>query len=82
MKAASPNLQNKIKELKFRAFKAVTDLSKCKSCGTCIRICPLKIRKFSSDGKAVTVGQCFSCNICIRKCPNNAINLYIYQINR
>ena len=82
MKAASLALQNKINELKLRAFKAVTDLSKCKSCGTCIKICPLKIREFGLDGKAVTVGQCFGCNICTKKCPNNAIDLYVYQINR
>lgn len=82
MKAASPALQNKINELKLRAFKAETDLSKCKSCGTCIKICPLKIREFNLDGKAITVGQCYGCNICTRKCPNNAITLYIYQINR
>lgn len=63
MKAASHALQNKIKELKLRAFKAVTDLLECKSCGTCIRICPLKIREFGLDGKAITIGQCFGCNI-------------------
>ncbi|MCK4239593.1 MAG: 4Fe-4S binding protein [Candidatus Lokiarchaeota archaeon] len=47
-----------------------------------MKICPLKIREFGLDGKAVTVGQCFGCNICTRKCPNNAIDLYVYQINR
>jgi len=57
MKAASPALQNKINELKLRAFKAETDLSQCKSCGTCIKICPLKIREFNLDGKAITVGN-------------------------
>ncbi len=82
MKAASIALQKKIEELKHRAFKAETVSSKCKSCGTCIRICPLKIREFGDDGKAITTGQCYGCSICTRKCPNNAINLYIYHIDR
>ena len=46
MKTASPELQKKIRELSKLSYKAITELSKCKSCGTCVIYWPFNIRKF------------------------------------
>ena len=78
MKTASPNLQDKIKELMGRTYRATTVLSKCKSCGTCIQYCPLDIRKFNIDNIAITIvteKSCGGCSVCYHRCPNHAIKL-------
>ncbi len=78
MPEASKNLQNKINELSQIIYKAVTDLSKCKACGTCITFCPLNLRKFNKDGKAVTINttqSCGGCTVCVHRCPEHAIKL-------
>ncbi|NVM16334.1 MAG: hypothetical protein HWN80_01355 [Candidatus Lokiarchaeota archaeon] len=78
MKTASANLQKKIEELSELAYKAVTILSNCKSCGTCIRFCPLNIRKLNNQGKSITITSdynCGGCSVCYHRCPNNAIKI-------
>jgi 2-oxoglutarate ferredoxin oxidoreductase subunit delta len=78
MPEASKDLQKKINELSQIFYKAVTILSKCKSCGTCIAFCPLKLRKFNKDGKAVTINtiqSCGGCTVCFHRCPEHAIEL-------
>ena len=82
MKVASPNLQKKIDELSNLSYKAVTILSKCISCGTCVKYCPLKIRKFNSEGKAITImtnKSCGGCSVCYKRCRQNAIKLIPVQ---
>lgn len=84
MPEASPDLRKKIKELKGLTYRAVTNLSKCKSCGTCVKFCPLKIRKFNLEGKAITIKtkkSCGGCSVCYKRCPENAINLITFQRN-
>ena len=74
----STELQRAIKELSKRSYKAITILENCQSCGTCIKYCPLKIRIFNSESKAITiksVKSCGGCSVCFHRCPNNAIRL-------
>ncbi|MFX1407123.1 MAG: ferredoxin family protein [Promethearchaeota archaeon] len=78
----TPNLLKKIQELSSITYKASTILSKCKSCGTCIKYCPLDIREFNENGKAITVVSnyvCGGCSVCYHRCPNNAIKLIIIE---
>ncbi|TXT58037.1 MAG: hypothetical protein BAJALOKI1v1_1780008 [Promethearchaeota archaeon] len=78
MHKASKNLQEKIQELSQIIYRAATILSKCKSCGTCIKYCPLNLREFNKDGKAVTVNttiSCGGCTVCYHRCPELAIQL-------
>ena len=78
MKTASTNLQKKIEELSKLKYKAVTILPNCKSCCTCIRFCPLNIRKLNDQGKAITITSgynCGGCSVCYHRCPNNAIKI-------
>ena len=59
-------------------YKAITILEKCQSCGTCVKYCPLNIRKFNSENKAITINSdksCGGCSVCFHRCPNNAILL-------
>ena len=78
MNSASPQLQEKIKELINLTYKAYTNFPKCKSCGTCVKYCPLEIRKFNSNRKAITIRttkSCGGCSVCYNRCPENAILL-------
>ena len=84
MKAATNKLQEKIKELSEIIYKATTILDKCKSCGTCIKFCPLNIRMFNDEGKAITIKSnksCRGCAVCYHRCPNQAIDLKYFKIN-
>jgi len=78
MGSASNNLKRKFKELSRITYKAVTELDKCISCGTCIEFCPLFIREFNKDNKAITTNSsryCGGCSVCFHRCPQNAIKL-------
>jgi Pyruvate/2-oxoacid:ferredoxin oxidoreductase delta subunit len=78
MNGPSEKLKEKIIELSKFTYRAATILSKCKSCGTCMRYCPLKIRAFNSEGKAITIKtnqSCGGCSVCFKRCRNNAIIL-------
>jgi len=82
LKSASINLQKKFNELSKLTYTAVTDLSKCISCGTCVRYCPLKIRIFNIEGKAITIKtdqSCGGCSVCYKRCRQNAISLILIQ---
>lgn len=74
----SDDFQKAIKELSKISYNVVTILEKCQSCGTCIKYCPLNIRKFNSENKAITIksnNSCGGCSVCFHRCPNNAIRL-------
>jgi len=74
----SRDLQEAIKEISKRSYKAVTILEKCQSCGTCVKYCPIKIRRFNSENKAITINSdksCGGCSVCFHRCPNKAILL-------
>lgn len=55
MDQPSRKLEKKFNELSNRTYKAVTDVTKCISCGTCIKFYPLYIRKFNENKKAITI---------------------------
>jgi len=86
MNSASINLERKIKELSLLHYKAITILERCQSCGTCVRFCPLNIRKFNEVGKAITISSvrdCGGCSVCYHRCPNKAIELIqLQKINK
>jgi pyruvate ferredoxin oxidoreductase delta subunit len=78
MDQTSRKLEKKFNELSNRTYKAVTDLTKCISCGMCIKFCPLYIRKFNKDKKAITIKStryCGGCSVCFHRCPRRAIQL-------
>ena len=56
-------------------FIAITDLSKCKNCGTCEQWCHFGARKIKNGTLKFNYIKCFGCGICISKCPNEAIIL-------
>ncbi len=45
---------------------------KCKSCGICVKNCPLGVLKIT-DHTAKVQGMCVECGICLRVCPFDAI---------
>ena len=78
MNGPSETLKKKLEELSLLKYRAATILSKCKGCGTCVKYCPLKIRAFNSDRKAITIQteeSCGGCSVCFKRCRNSAIVL-------
>ncbi len=70
-------LHEKIKELSKLTYTAITT-GECKSCGTCIKYCPLGLRAFDEQGKAMTIKstrECKDCSVCFHCCPQKAISL-------
>ena len=52
------------------------DYKKCKSCDTCVNVCPVSV--FAKEGKKVAVknpGECIQCRACEAGCPEKAIQL-------
>ena len=78
MTDTSEELQKKIRQLSGNSYRAVTVITKCRSCGTCVAYCPLKIRAFNKEGKAITINSvhsCGGCSVCYHRCPQQAIKL-------
>lgn len=85
MTNTSENLQKKIRQLSRSTYKAVTIIDKCESCGTCIMYCPLKIRVFNVEGRAVTINtdhSCGGCSVCFHRCPHHAVKLVGFSRKR
>ncbi|MHA1272368.1 MAG: 4Fe-4S dicluster domain-containing protein [Promethearchaeota archaeon] len=77
MSSPSPNLKEKFEELRTIRYRAITT-GDCIACGTCVKYCPLKIRKIGSDNRAITINinaNCGGCSVCFKRCPQNAISL-------
>ena len=55
------------------------DISKCRSCGLCERICPNKaIEMVEINGKKypkIDLGKCSFCGLCVENCPAKALKL-------
>jgi len=63
----------------------VVDIDRCKGCGLCTHVCPVKILKLSSDTfnakgyhpVTVTDGdQCIGCASCATICPDVVFTVY------
>lgn len=54
----------------IRKVKPKTDMSKCDSCGLCVKLCPLGSIN-SADVSEIT-GICMKCCACVKKCPKGA----------
>lgn len=46
--------------------------SNCKSCFRCVRKCPVKAIRFSSNQAHIIGNECILCGKCVNQCPQNA----------
>jgi len=60
--------------LKIRQLRVTADSSKCTSCGTCSRNCPMSIdvQGCVKAGKVIT-SDCILCGECVDSCPKSAL---------
>jgi NAD-dependent dihydropyrimidine dehydrogenase PreA subunit len=60
----------------IRLFKLKADNSKCISCGSCTRICPmgLDVQKMVAKG-SMKNDECVLCLSCVDTCPKKVISL-------
>lgn len=56
--------------VKFLRAKPRTNLSRCSSCGACIRACPMGA--INPQNAAEVPGTCIKCQSCVRKCTRGA----------
>lgn len=76
----APTAGYKNKMILPSGYTAKIDESKCKGCGTCVKICPFKARTLNaSKGKSeIDYDKCHGCGVCIDACPNGALSLELY----
>ena len=56
--------------VRFLKAKPRTDLSRCSSCGACVRACPMGA--IDPKNVAEVPGTCIKCQSCVRKCTRGA----------
>lgn len=71
MKAVQPLISNNLPRWTFRVN------SKCTSCGTCTRVCPVMNVAMAPAQMPEFGSRCESCLACVHNCPKNAIHLSI-----
>ena len=54
---------------------AVTDLSKCKDCGTCVERCHFEARALDGETMKYEPDKCYGCGLCVTACPQEAISM-------
>ena len=52
-----------------------TDSEKCTNCGTCVKTCYFKARKFEDKKLTINQDNCYGCGFCADVCPENAIQM-------
>ncbi len=64
--------------------KIEIDQERCKGCGLCISVCPMKVIDFSEGfnskgyhpAEAKYVDKCIACGFCYNMCPDTCITVY------
>ncbi len=59
----------------WRSMKPIVDISKCKACWICNRLCP--DTSISKGDKTIVIdySHCKGCGICAQECPFQAITM-------
>lgn len=60
------------------------DINTCKSCGLCMKVCPLHLLQFSEKinqkgyhpAEQINSEKCVGCGLCAVMCPDSAIQVY------
>jgi len=84
MTQPSESLKKTFIALRYIKYRAATT-GDCIGCGTCVKYCPLNIREFNKEGKAITIKTnktCGGCSVCFKRCPQKAISLLTLQKNK
>lgn len=56
--------------------KAIIDKNYCVACGTCLKVCPLKLIHIEQGVFAeINYDKCVGCGRCARACPASVINI-------
>ncbi len=61
----------------------IIDQERCKGCGLCLEVCPVKILSFSPrvnekgvhPARAESPDRCSGCKLCVTICPDVAITI-------
>lgn len=56
--------------------KPVINYKKCKTCGTCVEVCPVQVFEKGKDRVVVKYpDECINCKSCEANCPQGAIKV-------
>lgn len=85
------NARKRILEMKEGKMMGIIqiDVERCKSCGLCIKTCPLQLLQFSSSrnskgyhpAEQKNSESCTGCALCALMCPDSAIQVYREERN-
>ncbi len=67
-------LDNK-KAVVFSNFDPVINHDQCKSCKTCVNICPMSAIDFIEEKPVIRLDDCIGCGLCASNCPQKTIEL-------
>ncbi len=49
--------------------------TKCKSCGKCVAVCPVKAHRINNEGHVIDRDKCLVCGKCAAQCPVEAMKI-------
>jgi Pyruvate/2-oxoacid:ferredoxin oxidoreductase delta subunit len=61
--------------MSYSSYLAQVDQDLCVSCGTCVKLCPMKAIDLNGDFAVVNQEKCIGCGVCAHHCPEEAIEL-------
>lgn len=56
-------------------YVAQSDDGKCKTCGTCVNVCPFNALSLNQDHVIINWNKCMGCGVCVDKCTNKVLSL-------